>query len=281
MVLEGAQDKVKALPPSLQAQARTQALRAPPEKAITEGMKEFAARNLVGKPAGRRKASEILPTIEECRPPAKQQKAASSKGMPAPVPKPKPGTVACSSSPAPKLLGQELSAAPPVPKAPSFKAAPASVASTTKGGPPVKRGVFNMSLLNDDRSRSRTKPAAPQVPSKSRPSSVSPKPKPPELEGPPKPVAPVLVGWEPEVKQQAPPVSKIVEMNQKRKAAEEPRADDMEVEEMCDLHQQAVPAPSLAGSADSVSQPPLCVTSTADEERRKEFSRVVTEMKGH
>jgi hypothetical protein len=82
-----------------------------------------------------------------------------------------------------------------------------------------------MSLLNDDRSRSRTKPAVPQALSKSRPSSVPPKPKPPELEGPPKPVAPVLVGWEPEVKQQAPPVSKIVEMNQKRKAAEEQELD--------------------------------------------------------
>ena len=78
MVLEGAQDKVKALPPSLQAQARTQALRAPPEKAITEGMKEFAARNLVGKPAGKRNVVEFLPTIEECGPLAKQQKAASS-----------------------------------------------------------------------------------------------------------------------------------------------------------------------------------------------------------
>ena len=66
-------------------------------------------------------------------------------------------------------------------------------------------------------------------------------------------------------------------MKQKRKAAEELRADDMEVEG--DLHQQAVPAPSLVGSVDSVSQPPLCVTSTADEERRKEFLRVVTEVK--
>ena len=72
----------------------------------------------------RRKALEILPTIEECRPPAKQQRAASSKRMPVPVPKPKAGTVARSLSPAATLCGQALSISPPVPKAPSFKAAP-------------------------------------------------------------------------------------------------------------------------------------------------------------
>jgi hypothetical protein len=232
----------------VQTQKCTLPLRTPPVKAITVGMREFAAKNQVGKPAGnivyhqtqahrKRSTVEVMPSIEESGPPAKQPRAASPRELPRPVPKPKPGTVARPSSPA----------------------------------------HFNTSLLADDRSCSRTKPALPQAPLKSQPSSVPPKPKPPVIERPPNPVVPVPVGRKAEVKQQAPSLSKILEMKQKRKAAEELRADDMEVES--DLHQQAVPAPSLGGSKDPVSRPPLCVTSMSDEERRKELLRVVTEVK--
>ncbi len=170
--------EAKAPPASVQTQACTPPSRAPPVKVVTAGMKEFAAKNLRERPAGfivhsqtqaqKRSTVEVMPSIEESGPPAKHPRAASPRKLPSPVSKPKPGTVAR----------------------------------------PLIPAQFNASLLADDRSCSRTKPALPQAPSKSQPSSVPPKPKPPVIERPPNLVVPVPAGRKAEVKQQAPTLSK-------------------------------------------------------------------------
>jgi hypothetical protein len=229
--------KAKAPPAAVQMQAYTPPSRAPPVKAITAGMKECAAKNLRLFQAQKRSTVEVMPSIEESGPPAKHPRAASLGKLPPPVSKPKPGTVARPLSPA----------------------------------------QFNASLLADDRSCSRPKPAPPQAPWKSRSSSVPPKPRPPAIVRPQNSVVPVPVGRGVEAKQQAPTLSKILEMKQKRKAAEALLAENMEVES--ESRPQVVPAPSLGGSEDSVLQPPLCVTSMSDEEGRKELLRRVTEVR--